>query len=66
MMEENIKECGKMESSMEKENFFIRRKIAGKEEYGMMVKESDGLLRIMLQRQIEIKFLNQEFLYLIL
>jgi hypothetical protein len=39
MMAENIKECGKMENNMGKENFSIQKKIVGKEEFGMKGKE---------------------------
>ncbi len=52
MTEENIKECGKMENNMEKENFSIQKRIHGKEEYGMKEKESDGQMTTSLHLQI--------------
>jgi hypothetical protein len=42
-MEENIRDTGKMENNMAKENFSMRKVINGEEASGMMVKELDGL-----------------------
>lgn len=52
MTEGNIKECGKTENSMEKENFTILKKALGKEEFGMKGRELDGLMTTMHQVQI--------------
>ena len=42
MMENNIKDFGKMENRMEKENSFFLLKIYGKKAFGKMEKESSG------------------------
>jgi hypothetical protein len=43
-MVKSTKEIGKMESNMGMENILTQRKMFGKKDIGMMVKESDGLI----------------------
>jgi hypothetical protein len=44
MMEEYIKEAGKMESSMVMENFSIQKRVVGKKEFGVTVEELNGII----------------------
>jgi hypothetical protein len=57
MMEESIKECGKTENSMVKENSITQKRTVGKKVYGMMAKESDGLMKIVHPHLINVKLL---------
>ncbi len=40
----NITECGKMENNMERACFLVKMKTPIKREFGMMERESDGLV----------------------
>ncbi len=60
-MEESIKDIGRTENNMEKENSSILKKIFGKKEFGMKVREFNGKIlhnQILLEQvcQIIIKF----------
>jgi hypothetical protein len=50
MMVENIKDLGKMENNMEKENFIILKKVVGKEEFGLKEEELNGKIRLHLYK----------------
>jgi hypothetical protein len=45
VMAKYIKECGKMESNMEKENIILLTAINGEKVFGKMEKELDGLMK---------------------
>lgn len=66
-MEENIMECGKMESNMVKDCFIIKKKTHGKKEFGMKAKECDGLAQNKINISTSNIFLNSfcfKFYYL--
>jgi len=46
MMEENIKDNGKMVNNMATENFLIQENKCGRKVYGVKEKELDGLTKI--------------------
>jgi len=48
MMVESIKATGKMVNSTEKENFYIQKKVYGKEESGVKDEELNGRTRLLL------------------
>lgn len=47
MMEENIKEIGKMENNTEKENFSTQKMEYGRKEYGVKVEELNGKILLL-------------------
>ena len=44
----NMLVLGKIESNMEKENFIFLARISGEKEYGIMVKELNGLMKMII------------------